>query len=979
MAVYLLVIALVVLAAGLYMASMNQPDQNQQDMAPNGIDSFKATTNQEGAVVPVMIGEGRLSANLLWFGNLVTEEIVEEMETGGKGGGGGGNEDVVTGYRYYMDVWEAICVGPDVEIVQVFQNDKPINLIGTLNPGDTLYFPTEAGQYSAPLNPVAHVFMSRQWIGDNVSSVPTYHWAVKKTSNAPLNHANLTNGTNPAAAIYDILIMSGTKASSFVLSSFQDAADYWYDKGYGINLALNKQEETRNIIKRIFTYVDGNLRVDNQDRFELVAWKDTDTYQYEIDEEDLKDFNFRRRSWYDVYTDFRANFIYKQKNYTQRTLRVRNTAVKDIIGQDKQITIDLTAFNDITAASKRLWELMKQLSYPEAEASAKVSLKYSKVKVGDVVRVSYSPYEITNMDFRVIGIDVAKADSNEISWNMRQLTTTLFDTNFGLGGEPQWVEPDYSPQEPLDVEFFELPYTSRIEYDYTAKFRVSYLVLVARAGNETGFQVHTSGSGSNYSRAQTMSTFSQVGTLDEDYPADTYSIDDETGILYTPEREDPKFGSLFRNELFTKLRFAIIDEEILAFQTVDYEGEESIRLTGVIRGILNTPIETHTAGSKIWITSFRNNILSETEYHEFNAKVVTTFGGEVFDISEVSPITVTETQKAAQPWTPWNAYAERDGVTINVTVAHTTKATDGAGVLPAESQKTVEKQLAEGFVLWWTSVDSTVNEERYGKFDYINGSAGNHTLYIAQINSLGFQTDTIEIVVGPDDGDYFCDDHLTENYSFEKIQYGSQNWIDIMNRNATRLNDEVLKISGLIDVDLSGIADTNAIAWNSTSEKYEPVDWLTTFPTSTTTSTTSTTNTQSTTTNTQSTTTSSTSTTTSSSSTTNTQSTTTSSTSTTTESQTSTSTVTNTGTTTTNTQSTTSSSSTTTTQTSSTSTTSTSTTTTNTVTESTSTSTTSTSSSSTTTTTTPPGAGGAYEGEDVMSDAFYIDGIMIPA
>ena len=111
-----LVVAVTLLAAGLYMTSMVKPNSQQQGMSPNTLEAFKATSNDEGTVVPLVLGKARISANLLWYGNLITEEVVEQVESGGKGGGGG-TQDVTAGYKYYMDIWESLCIGPDVSII----------------------------------------------------------------------------------------------------------------------------------------------------------------------------------------------------------------------------------------------------------------------------------------------------------------------------------------------------------------------------------------------------------------------------------------------------------------------------------------------------------------------------------------------------------------------------------------------------------------------------------------------------------------------------------------------------------------------------------------------------------------------------------------------------------------------------------------------------------------------------------------------
>jgi hypothetical protein len=938
-----LVVAAVALAAGLYIASMNRPKVQQQDMSPNTIDSFKTTTSNEGSVVPMVWGYVRISSNLLWYGNLETIEVIEEVETGGKGGGGGGTEEVVVGYQYYMDLWLALCIGPGVTIEEVYANDRAEGPSGTLNPGSTNSYPTEPGTYARAMNPVAHVFFNRKYLGENVATVPTYHFVVRRQSSAPLTNANSVYGANPAAIIYDCLTTAGVPTSEIVLSTFQDACNYWHGKNYGLNITVSKQEEVRKIINRVFTYVDGTLRQDSQGRFELKAYKDTDTYDVEITEkEDFKKFTFTRRTWDDVYTDFRANFTDNTQAYTQRTVRVRNTAVQEIIGYPRQITIDLSAYTYLASASARLWEMMKRLSYPEARISCTVSLKYASYRVGDVVRINHEDYGIEDADFRITKIQLGKAESNEINWELTQMIEGIFDSNFVTSGGSEWSLPDYTPVAGYDHDVYELPYTT------TYGREPAYLCLIARKGVETGFEVQWSATGTDYKSKGRFTSFSQHGSLDEEYPATTYSIDDETGILYTPDKDDPTFLDLARGDLFTTQRVAILGNpqlstaELVTFQTVSPEGGGSqYRLGGVIRGLLNTPISTHSIGTEIWVTNVNNNVITGIANSSFYIKMMPYFGTEQLDASSAPAVTVTYQKKGETPW-PINAVkVTRSGSTCSVEVVLTAQHNvKGAGIYAAESQNLATNY--ETSFQYWNNIATSPVSESGRDWNYTQASA--HTLSVRHYRDGNF-SDTIQVTVGAGDGEYLSTENQLTNTGLEKILTGSVYWEDIMARNANRLND-LLYITQLFDVDDSGIANTNTLVWNASTQKFEPAAWGVAFMT-TTTSTTTTTSSSSTTSNTQS----STSSSTTSSSTTVSTASSTSTVSSTSSSSTTASTA---STTTSNTASSTSS---TTSSTASTSSTVSSTTT--------NTQSSTTSSTSSTTTTAPPFP--FFEGEDVSS------------
>jgi hypothetical protein len=840
-----LIVGAIALAGGLYLASLiRRPDVQQSDMAPNTLDSFKLTMAEEGSVVPLVFGTARLSSNILWYGDLITKEVTESVDTGGKGSDGG-SQDVTVGYDYWLSLWYGICIGPVAALVGTYNNDayNPGGLAGaessTFNLGYEDEYPTEVGEYSSKINPVCHMFLKNFYLGRNVSTVPTIHWVVTRNAISALSNGFDSDGSNPAAVIYNLLTMAGVPSNLIETTSFQDACNYWNLEYCNINIVFSKQIELRKAINRVFTYVDGNIRQDSLGRFELKPWRRDDTYDVEIvDKTEFKKFTFTRKTWDDCYTDFRANYIDKDQHYTKRTVRVINTAVQQIIGYSRQITIDLTAFIDVGYASKRLWELARKMSYPIASVSCIVSLKYSSYREGDIVRINHADYGISDMDFRIIKVELGGADSNEINWELEQFIESIFDANYSTAGGTSWTTPDNSPVAPYDADVFELPYTT------TYGLKPAFLLLIARKGAETGYSAIYSIDGVDYSSGGSFGTFSQHGSLDEEYTQNTYSIDDEIGILYTPDREDPEFDTVSRGSLFETNRIAIIGmSEIVAFQTVTPVGTNQIRLTGVIRGLLNTPISTHTIGTEIWITRDGDNVLTGISLSSFKVKLLPYFGSETLDASEVSAIDVTLQNKGTTPWPVSSIEVTRvDDVNTVVIIPTVMDTAKGAGVYAAEAMQLTDPVPFEGQFLWWTSIDPTVRTETDTTWE-IN-SSGSFILYVKQ-KYLGFESDTRQVTVTNQDGIYYCSTNQVSNTGLEKIPWGTSGWDRIMSRNANRLNDTVLKISSLVDVDDSGRYNTTGLVYNATSGKFESDTWsnvyLTSTSTSTVTSTTSTT------------------------------------------------------------------------------------------------------------------------------------------
>jgi hypothetical protein len=734
-----------IIIGGLILATLLASKAQGTDMSPQGLDSFQITSSEEGKVIPLVFGKVRLNTNMLWYGNLKSKEVKEEV-----GGKGGGSQEQSVGFDYWLDLWQAVCEGPDVTLEGVYIQDdlKGLGELGTysFNDGDDSYFPSEAGQYAAPLNPVAHIFLDKYYLGLNATMVPTFHFVIEKLGSAPISYANLANGVNPATIIYELFRKAGAGVGDFDNTSLQQAATYWKDKGYGLNIKFSKQEEMRNMINRIFTYVDGAVYFDEDDRIVVKAFRDTDTSITTITEEKFKTFQFTRRTWNDVFTDYRANFIDESQDFTQRTIRVRNPAVHALIGYERQKTVDLTAFRDADTSSKRLWELMKRLSYPEAQVTCKLGIEYNSLNIGDIVTVDNADYGISGMEFRVWEKDASEIDSNEITFRFMQYLENLFDSNYEGGGGSLWTTPTYSPVALAYQRVFELPYTNI--YNETP----AYLLLGARQGQEDGFVVQYSPTGANYVNQGSFSTFSQRGTLDVTYnPAGAIAIDDEVGILYTPYRDDPEFQTLDRDEFFSVSRFALMGNELVGFQTITPEGVNSFRLGGIIRGVMNTVPASHSAGSEIWICSLGNNVFTGAGVDDFFVKMLPKFGSNVLDPGLAAAIHVVGTAKARTPWDPSRIQVVKTGSSNVVSVWPTSQLFAGGGVESGQIQVDQWPPAMVGELEYYLSVATTIVVET--NFEFVVTRAGGFTLYVRQRRS-GKTSAWKSVVVGAGDGTY---------------------------------------------------------------------------------------------------------------------------------------------------------------------------------------------------------------------------------
>lgn len=768
---------LAISSVAVYFLAKGQQQAQGDDLSPNSIDAFNVTLANEGTVVPVIFGIVRVNTNLLWYGNLGTTALKEKVESR-NWYGKKKTSKITVGYRYTLGLHHAIGIGV-VNIKSIFFDDdemtidsapadpfaytttsipRVVSLVDTPltntyvyhNPGCSTYAPGY-GSKSNGMKPVSHLYIPSIWIGDNVANAPTFHMVVEKyfPDDHPLSFPRNTRyGSGVASVIYEVLLMSGVTADEIDTTTFEEAAQAFDYRQYYISLTLTSQDEWRSHIKKIISnYVDATLRKNwATGKYELIAHDQYVDTTYGFKEQDFVEFSFTRPGWDDTYNDLRANYTDRNKEYTRRTIRAYNSASIELLGYSRQKTIDLTAFNDPTIASQRLWELLKRYSYPTAVVKFKTGLWGARAPgPGELCGIIHSEYGLEGSAFRILDKRISEEDQNYIDWICEEDINNTFTLGYQDGGDPDWTPPDYTASPCIYQNTFEM----RLDESYT------FVCLAAREGTESSFVINYSVDGGSYTELQTCTEWSMYGTLDELYDDETDEVDDNVGILFTPYNEAyaPTYEDISRTELYNIDRVVIIGNEMMTFQTMTPEGESSYRLLGVIRGAFNTPIQQHGASAPIWITELDygdNGNMITTVPSDFYLKYLPQSISGGIPIGDAGSIHVVGTGKGNKPFPPHRIKAVRTGDNVVFTWLPVTRISDGAGtqIPPDNSDST---NLYEGDFYFDASVGA--HDQYVDGMTLTISQSGAFTVTIKnRVNNI--LSDGAIISVGATDGEY---------------------------------------------------------------------------------------------------------------------------------------------------------------------------------------------------------------------------------
>jgi len=688
-AIGLSIVAVLSVGYGMYTVSqMKGITPTVTNMQPNSVDSFQVTKVTEGIVVPAIYGRVRVSGNILWYGNLVAIENYSSQTSEVQDGKSTKTvvQSYISSYTYFLSVWQLLCEGP-ATLISTWVNDNLQSLPGNTpevfasgvdNPSTV----SPPNSYIKSLEGICWIYMHSLRLGVNSTSVQTLHFLVESLPTIPFIGGDryCTTGINPSYLVYCLLIKAGATTSQMNLPSFIAASGYWGRKNYGLNISLTAQAPLREQIKYVLSFVGGYFGVDSENKFRLKAFDGAEEAVANLVKEDFIDFQFSRKSWQDTHNTFTGNLIDETMSHTKRTVSITNVSNVEIQGLVKPMSVDLSAFRDRTLAEQRLWEIMKENSYPASTVSYSTFLDKAFLEIGDVVTIAHEDLGMTATYYRIISKGMGEIDDNKLTWVAAQVVERLFDDNFVITSGSTWIEPDHNPVASSVARIFEWPLT----YDYSNSYPC-WIILATKGGSgEIGVEVLTSSTiDGGYISQGVFPNYSRYSTLYDTYPITNVIDDSETGMIVTPTvlaAAFPEFSDVSRTDLFAlqNSRLLLVDDEIMTYQTATPVYTGSYRLQGVIRGLYGTVVTSHGAGASVWLFQLNGTTWHSGAATSFYTKLYPSTATMKYTLG--AAIHVTGVNKAAKPWPVPNVKVTRtNGDRLLAEWWPVTKTYDGAG------------------------------------------------------------------------------------------------------------------------------------------------------------------------------------------------------------------------------------------------------------------------------------------------------------
>lgn len=692
------------------------------------------TTAEEGLTIPMVLGTGRVTPNLISYDNVTTKaEYTTTTYRDGKGKKK--KQKTKIGDRYFMDLYYAIC-RTNATIRRIYIDDK----VGEIPKSTT----------KANDDDKVTITMPQYELGLEVTRPPTFHF-VMETSSYPSvggTGSKMTGGINPCGAIYAAVTEAGGTDSNINITALKSCMGYYSNLGYALNFVWDSQATLRQRLETILMHAGGYITEEvtaDGMRLKLLVRNTADPIVAELTENDFKKFKLERVTQNKVPNFCSADYIDADKDFTPRGIRRYNLSAIDAAGLVDR-TIDLSGFTSSDRANARLQAIMQEMTYPNVIVSFETTLKHIGLNVGDLVTINHAEYGISGGKMRITNKEIPAPDKGYYSFQAEIDQAFIQDLTIDEPEAPPiWVPTDYTPRDLVKVKLWEMPRTA-----FNGNVP-GLLVLAARNNNfESGATILVSNTGSGYQVGGELNTFSQVGYLDDVYSANTYDIDDDIGLVYTPWREDPEFDTISRTALFFGDRLMLIDDELMAFQRVTLLPEGKIYLSGIMRGLFNTGKANHAKGAEIWLIPNRDDLLLMDVGISGQIKLLThTLQGTLAD-ADATARAYTITNKAAVPYPVARIEAVRTGDEVVITWWPANVDPWGAGAMDESYTDQYPFLFKDDFLY---RIGSTGDFSEIADTTLTTTRAGNF-VFAVQARQDGFLSATKTITIGADDGAY---------------------------------------------------------------------------------------------------------------------------------------------------------------------------------------------------------------------------------
>jgi Putative phage tail protein len=681
----LLVNAVIGVAAAVLVKALSGRPQGP---SPAAISQFSVPTVDATRPIPVIFGTCKLTgANVIWYGDL----LARGFQINGQD----------AGFYYYLGMDLALCQGPvdsvdsllfgDIAAPWVFSStisdhDRYTFDASTLFGGNTkgggvsgsadVYYGTTAQGPNDYMQSVAsadwpglptlcHVVLRKPYLGTNTFIPPVGFIATR----CP-NQLGLTGGNhrisytfpeygydaNPACILYEILTDTtwglSIPGASIDSSTFVAAGNTLFGENLGIAMILENATDATQVIADILRYIEASIYVDPVTGLLSLSLIRADYVLANLpvlDQTSIDSLEMTRGAWSETTNIVRIHYTSRVDNFSERIVQWQNLSNLQMRGERAAVDIDFHGFSSSRSASLAAGRALKALSYPFARLKFNANRSAWALRPGSPFVLNWPALGIAGMVCRV-----TRPTSGELTDGKIAIEAIEDATSFsGVGYTPpvgtSWVNPQTTPTALTVETMIEAPYQ-------IYPLRMAITMAARNLSGLNGYQVWSDpAGGTSYAQSNTINGWCPTGTLTANYAQNTADFD-TTGFTVQNLNDGDVPQSLTTNDLLHGVNLALIDQEIIAWQTIAGSGSTRT-ISNIYRGVLDTVPAAHSTGAVVYFfTNGPLGIVNPAAPYAADgtvtAKLLPFNSRAILPLASATQISVTTASRAQKPLPP---------------------------------------------------------------------------------------------------------------------------------------------------------------------------------------------------------------------------------------------------------------------------------------------------------------------------------------
>lgn len=429
--------------------------------------------------------------------------------------------------------------------------------------------------------------------------------------------------------------------------SFILAANTLFHEQFGISKLWLRESSIEDFITDILQHIEGTLYVSRvTGKFVLkLARNDYNVDDLlTLDETNISSVSsFKRKTVSDLANQVTISYIDNllDKN---NSITVQNLALVQQQGVTISESFNYDGISNGGLASKIAFRELKTVSSPLFTCTLYTNRVASALNVGDVFKLNWPRYGITNSVMRVSSIEFGDITNNSIRIDCIQDTFGISDVFYSTPVDSEWTNPSSDPIDIPYVKSYEAPYymIAKLVGDAEAsgiEAGSGYLIVNSASPTNDAFNfkitTYTS-EWEDWGEGDFSPTAVTIGSLGiTDYSVEINAI---TGI----DLDQIDNGTL-----------AIINNEFIRIDTINLTSDGNYLLT-ISRGCLDTVRTTHLTGSRIFFvdTTYNTNAQTYIDGETVDIKLLTTTPKGILDQSSATLHTVSFDSRKDRPHPP---------------------------------------------------------------------------------------------------------------------------------------------------------------------------------------------------------------------------------------------------------------------------------------------------------------------------------------